>query len=129
MCQQSINYSIQILRGILQRNIDKRDDTETLNRLIDIYKIHKKCVKYMNQKEPMFAELLVDFYKFFIKDKVEYVPDNCNFLDLAIKLCVQEITAQKNIEKSTCTDGTSNTMDYIVTQSSTLQQFSNSMVS
>ncbi|XP_046803424.1 calcineurin-binding protein cabin-1-like isoform X3 [Lucilia cuprina] len=127
LCQQSINYSIKILRCILQRNAEKRDDSEILNLLLDVYKIHKKCVKYMNQKEPMFAELLIDVYKCFIKDKVEYVPDSCNFLDLAIKLCVQEITAQKNSEKSIYTDSTSSTSDYIVSLSSTTQSYSNSM--
>ncbi|KNC33456.1 hypothetical protein FF38_02220, partial [Lucilia cuprina] len=129
LCQQSINYSIKILRCILQRNAEKRDDSEILNLLLDVYKIHKKCVKYMNQKEPMFAELLIDVYKCFIKDKVEYVPDSCNFLDLAIKLCVQEITAQKNSEKSIYTDSTSSTSDYIVSLSSTTQSYSNSMSS
>lgn len=120
LCNQSINYCVQILRGVLQRNMEKRDDVETLNLLIDIYKIHKKCIKYMNQKEPLFAELLVEVYKYFIKNKVDYIPENCNFLDLAIKLCVQEITAQKNLEKSANADS-----DYIVTQSTIMQQYGN----
>ena len=58
----------------------------------------------MNQKEQIFAEILIEVYKYFISDKVVSVPENCNFLDLAIKLSVQEITAQKNIEKASLLD-------------------------
>ncbi|KAL9928106.1 uncharacterized protein LOC119640346 isoform X1 [Glossina fuscipes] len=98
--QQSLTYCVQILRGIFQKNVDTRNDMETLNLLIDIYKIHKKCLKYMSQKEVIFTHLLVEVYKFFIKDKIDHVPESVNFVDLAIKLCVQEISVLKNLEKS-----------------------------
>lgn len=49
----------------------------------------------MNSKEAIFAQLLIDVYKLFIQDKVDNVPENINFLDLAIKFSVQEIGIQK----------------------------------
>lgn len=75
--------------------MEKHADNEMLDLLLDIYKIHKKCMKYMNYKEAVFAQLLIDVYKLFIQDKVDYIPENANFLDLAIKFSVQEIGAQK----------------------------------
>ena len=38
--------------------------------------------------------------KFYIKNKLEQIPENLNFVDLAIKLCLQEIAYQKSVEKS-----------------------------
>ncbi|XP_013099300.2 calcineurin-binding protein cabin-1 [Stomoxys calcitrans] len=97
--QECISNTLQILRNILAKNQNQRDDMELIDLMLDIYKIHKKCIKYMNQKEHTFTKLLVEVYKLFIKDKVERIPENLNFLDLAIKLCVQEITARKAMEK------------------------------
>lgn len=79
--------------------MENRNDVETLNLLIDIYKVHKKCLKYMNQKESLFTDLMVDVYKFYIQNKVDNVPENLNFLDLAIKLCLHEIASRRNQEK------------------------------
>lgn len=92
------------MRDILKANIENRNDVEILNLLIDIYKIHKKCLKYMNQKESLFTELMIDVYKFYIQDKVENVPENLNFFDLAIKLCLHEIANRRNQEKNNSND-------------------------
>lgn len=97
--QQAMTFCVQIMRNILKNITETRDNVETLNLLIDIYKAHKKCIKHMNQKEPLFIQLLVDVYKFYIQDKVSKMPDNINLLDLAIKLCLQEISVRKNQEK------------------------------
>lgn len=96
--QQSISYTVQIFRDVLEKNQKQRSDSELMELLLDIYSIHKKCVKYMNQKEPTFTKLLTDVYLFFIEDKVECVPENYNILDLAIKLCLQELTSRKLTE-------------------------------
>lgn len=96
---QSINFCIQIMKDIFKTNTSVRNDGEILTLLIDIYKTHKKCLKYLNQKEPLFTQLLVDVYKFYILDKIERIPENLNFVDLAIKLCLQEISSRKNQEK------------------------------
>ncbi|XP_061392801.1 calcineurin-binding protein cabin-1-like [Musca vetustissima] len=99
LCQLCITYCVEILRNVLDENRKgQRNDQQLLNLLVDIYKIHKKCIKYMNQKESLFTKLLVDVYKFFIEDKVKNVPENCNFLDLAVKLCLQQLTIQKSAE-------------------------------
>ncbi|XP_055840261.1 calcineurin-binding protein cabin-1-like isoform X2 [Episyrphus balteatus] len=97
--QQAMTFCVQIMRNILKNITETRDNVETLNLLIDIYKAHKKCIKHMNQKEPLFIQLLVDVYKFYIQDKVAKMPENLNLVDLAIKLCLQEISVRKNQEK------------------------------
>lgn len=52
----------------------------------------------MVQKEAMFSSLLVDSYKMYVCGKIE-LPENINFLDLAIKLCQQELSSRKNQDK------------------------------
>lgn len=52
----------------------------------------------MVQKEAMFSSLLIDSYKMYFGGKIE-LPENINFLDLAIKLCQQEMLNRKNQEK------------------------------
>ncbi|XP_067620884.1 calcineurin-binding protein cabin-1-like isoform X2 [Eurosta solidaginis] len=112
LSHSALNYCAQIMRDILKENIENRNDIETLNLLIDIYKVHKKCLKYMNQKEILFTELMVDVYKFYIQNKVENIPENLNFLDLAIKLCLHEIAVRRNQEKASMSesDATMQTM-------------------
>ncbi|XP_053960915.1 calcineurin-binding protein cabin-1-like isoform X1 [Anastrepha ludens] len=105
LSQQALNYCSQVMRDLLKQNMENRNDTETLNLLIDIYKIHKKCLKYMNQKEALFTDLMIDVYKFYIQNKVENVPENLNFLDLAIKLCLHEIAFRRNQEKVNSSEG------------------------
>uniref|UniRef100_T1PHJ2 TPR repeat protein n=1 Tax=Musca domestica TaxID=7370 RepID=T1PHJ2_MUSDO len=100
LCQLCTTYCVQILRDILDENRRERKDQVLLNLQVDIYKIHKKCIKYMNQKESIFTKLLVDVYKFYIEDKVKNIPENCNFLDLAVKLCLQQLTQQKVADKT-----------------------------
>ncbi|XP_037928084.1 calcineurin-binding protein cabin-1-like [Teleopsis dalmanni] len=95
-----VNYCAQILRKNLKNNMEQRDDKELLELILDIYRIHKKCVKHMNHKEVLFTKLLVDAYKYYVQDKVENLPANLNFLDLAIKLCMQELSARKNMGKA-----------------------------
>ncbi|XP_055915859.1 calcineurin-binding protein cabin-1-like [Eupeodes corollae] len=105
--QQAMTFCVQIMRNILKNITETRDNVETLNLLIDIYKAHKKCIKHMNQKEPLFIQLLVDVYKFYIQDKVVKMPENLNLVDLAIKLCLQEISVRKNQEKQALAGGAS----------------------
>lgn len=52
----------------------------------------------MIQKENIFSSLLIDTYKSYIEGKIR-LPDNVNYLDLAIKLCQYEIGARKNPNK------------------------------
>lgn len=97
--QQAMTFCVQIMRNLFKNITETRDNVETLNLLIDIYKAHKRCIKYMPQKEPLFIQLLVDVYKFYIQDKVLKMPENVNLVDFAIKLCLQEISNRKNQEK------------------------------
>lgn len=87
------------MRDILKQNMEKRNDVEILNLLIDVYKIHKKCIKHMVEKEMIFSQLLVDVYKFYIEDKVLKMPETTSMLDLAVRLCLHEISARKNQQK------------------------------
>lgn len=79
--------------------MEKRNDDELLNLILDIFKTQKVCNKHISQKESLFEQILVDAYKFYIQDKVTKMPDNANLVDLAVKLCNQEISVRKNQEK------------------------------
>lgn len=79
-------------------NEGDKNDKEFLTLLIDIYKAYRQCNKHMVQKEAMFSSLLVDSYKMYVCGKIE-LPENINFLDLAIKLCQQELSNRKNQDK------------------------------
>lgn len=104
MHKQSLSLTIQIMKDIFKKNSDKRNNPELLQLMIDIYKGYKKVLKQTNQKETAFTSLLVEVYKFYIGDKVEKLPENCNYLDYSIKLCLQEIQHRKNLEKQGITN-------------------------
>lgn len=76
----------------------------------------------MSQKEVIFTHLLVEVYKFFIKDKIDHVPESVNFVDLAIKLCVQEISVLKNLEK-TQADTVSSADHFLLQPTATVRTF------
>lgn len=82
-----------------QFSTDKRDDNEILNLLLEMFKAHKRCLKQTSQKESVFSPSIVDAYKVYIQGKVERLPENISVLDLATKLCLQEINIKKNQEK------------------------------
>lgn len=92
-----MSFCSQSFKDLLkQHSTDKRDDTELLALLLEIYNAHKKCLKNVAQKDSAFSNVMVDTYKIFIQDKVPRIPENMNFIDLAVKLCVQELNAKKN---------------------------------
>lgn len=100
LLQQAISFCIQTIRILLKKftNVGDKNDKEFLTLLIDIYKAYRQCNKHMIQKEALFSSLLIDSYKMYVCGKVE-LPENINYLDLAIKLCQQEILNRKNQEK------------------------------
>lgn len=90
----------QAFKELLKRHsTDKRDDNEILKLLLEVYHAHKKCLKLTSLKESVFSPLMVEAYKVYIQGKVERLPENINVVDLAIKLCVQEVNFKKNLEK------------------------------
>lgn len=97
--KQSLSLTTQIMKDIFKKNSEKRNNAELLQLMIDIYKGYKKVLKQTNQKETSFTALLVEVYKFYIAEKVGKLPESCNFLDHAIKMCLQEILHRKNLEK------------------------------
>lgn len=100
LLQQAISFCIQTIRILLKKytNEGDKNDKEFVTLLIDIYKAYRQCNKHMVQKEALFSSLLVDSYKMYVCGKTE-LPENLNFLDLAIKLCQQEMLNRKNQEK------------------------------
>ncbi|CAD7086420.1 unnamed protein product [Hermetia illucens] len=99
LCEQSLSFCVQVMRDCLKQCMEKRNDDELLNLILDIFKTQKVCNKHISQKESLFEQILVDAYKFYIQDKVTKMPDNANLVDLAVKLCNQEISVRKNQEK------------------------------
>ncbi|XP_055382064.1 calcineurin-binding protein cabin-1-like [Condylostylus longicornis] len=99
LCKQAMAFCVQVMRDILKKNQENRNDSELVELLLDVYKAHKKCIKHMNQKEALFSQLLVDTYKFYMEDKVKKLPETCNLSDIAIRFCVQEISRRKTIGK------------------------------
>lgn len=79
---------------LLKKHVEAKDDKEIMDLLLEIYKVHRKCTKHMNQKDNLFGSVLVDVYKAFVEDKVK-LPDGANLQDLAIKLCDHEIKFRK----------------------------------
>lgn len=92
------------MKDIFKKNSEKRNNPELLNLMIDIYKGFKKVLKQTNLKEAAFTSLLVEVYKFYLPERVGKLPENFNFLDPAIKMCLQEIQYRKNLEKQGLTD-------------------------
>lgn len=101
--QQAISFCIQSFKNeisaIRDCAVDKRDDKSHLSLMIDIFKAHQKAIKHLQQKENMFATLLVDGYKVYVEGKLERLPDNVIVLDAAIKLCQCEIVIRKTNDK------------------------------
>lgn len=100
LLEQAMNCCTQSFKDLMkQHSVENRDDNELLNLIVEIYKTHKKCLKNVAQKESPFSGVLVETYKAYISGKVERLPDNINYMDLATKLCVYEINAKKNPDK------------------------------
>lgn len=98
--QHAIKFCNQAFRKALkEHSIDKRDDRELLSLLIEIYNAQKRCVKQM---ESVFSLLLIDTYKAYLEGHVAVtrLPDNINYLEYAIKLCVHENGLRKNLSKN-----------------------------
>lgn len=98
---QAISFCMQSFKNLLKKHgTDCRDEKELQSLMIEIYKAHKKCVKYIVQKESHFSALLVDSYKVYIEGKPTKIPDNVNALDFVIRICQHEIAARKFQEKN-----------------------------
>lgn len=104
MFQQAISFSIQVFRSLLKKYTESANENITLELLLEIFKAHKKCQKYMTHKEAYFSSLLMDTYKAYIKNKIK-LPENASVLDMAIKLCQYEINSRKMSEKQSTTSG------------------------
>ncbi|XP_056640755.1 calcineurin-binding protein cabin-1-like isoform X2 [Diorhabda sublineata] len=85
MCIQSLRSQIKYVSDMTNPQIAKL--------LQEIFKIHQRLSKHAPSKEIPFANLLVEVYKKFIKEKI---PENVNVLDLAIKFCSQNKSAEKH---------------------------------
>lgn len=100
LLQQALTFCSQAFKDILkQHSTDKRNDTELLALIVEIYKAHKKCLKNISQKETVFSALMVDTYKVYIQGKVAQLPENVSIMDLAVKLCQHEINSKNRLEK------------------------------
>ncbi|XP_072399616.1 uncharacterized protein [Diabrotica undecimpunctata] len=84
MCIQSLKSQIKLVPNMTNPQIAKI--------LQEIYKIYQRLMKHVPSKETPFANLLVEVYKQFIKEKI---PENVNILDLAVKFCMQNKSAEK----------------------------------
>lgn len=92
-----MSFCSQSFKDLLkQHSTDKRDDVELLALILEIYNAHKKCLKNVAQKETIFSAVMVETYKTLIQDKVARMPENVSYMDLAVKLCIQELNAKKN---------------------------------
>ncbi|XP_030383319.1 calcineurin-binding protein cabin-1-like isoform X4 [Scaptodrosophila lebanonensis] len=94
----AINYCQETMRNILYKHETEKNEKELLNMLLDMYKIQKKYYKYAIQKDIWFSTIFVEVYLSYIKI-INALPYGDNYFDLAVKLCHQEITHKKNMEK------------------------------
>lgn len=95
-----MSFCAQSFKELLkQHSVDKHNDVELLTLLIEIYQAHKKCAKQTSPKDSVFSSNLVETYKAYIHGKVERLPDTVNYIDLAVKLCLQEINIKKSMER------------------------------
>ncbi|XP_050504043.1 calcineurin-binding protein cabin-1 isoform X3 [Diabrotica virgifera virgifera] len=85
MCIQSLKSQTKLVPNMTNPQIAKI--------LQEIYKIYQRLMKHVPTKETPFANLLVEVYKQFIKEKI---PENVNVLDLAVKFCMQNKSAEKS---------------------------------
>jgi calcineurin-binding protein cabin-1 len=98
--QQAVACCVQAFKNKLREiTSGKVTDKQLIDLMLDIFKAHRKTFKIFQQKDQnQFANVLVDVYKEYIKDKVA-LPENANHNDLAFKLCQSEINYRKNLEK------------------------------
>lgn len=82
----------------MKKYSESSNENIILELLLEIFKAHKKCQKYMTQKEALFSSLMIDTYKAYIKNKIK-LPENASVFDMAIKLCQYEINSRKLSEK------------------------------
>lgn len=70
--------------------------------LLDIYKAHKKYIKYTALKECPFSILLSDTYRVYLEGKLgsAKLPEQLNATDYAIRFCQHEIGLRKNLAKN-----------------------------
>lgn len=107
-----MTFCVQSFKDLLKKHgVDRPDDYELLALIIEIYKAHKRCLKNVSQKESPFSGVLVDTYKALVSNKIERLPENVNYLDLATKLCVHEINSKKNSEKQQQLTGKRHSLD------------------
>jgi hypothetical protein len=93
---QATTLCLQALRNLLKKHVEEKNDEAVIELMKEIFKNYRKCSKYMQIKESTFSSVLVDTYKSYIELRQVKVPDNANHLDLATKLCLQELNVKKN---------------------------------
>lgn len=106
LLEHAMSFCVQSFKDLLKKHsVEKRDDNEMLLLAIEIFKAHKKCLKNVSQKESPFSGVLVETYKALVdsytkKHGIELQLDNVNYIELATKMCNQEINGgKKNLEK------------------------------
>lgn len=96
--QTAVSSCIEVLKNKLKWISDKKDDCKLLSLMIDIFKVYRKCVRHIHEKECAFSSVLVEAYIIYMNKKGQ-LQENCNHLDLALKLCAHEINYRKTKEK------------------------------
>lgn len=100
LLEHAMAFCNQSFKDLIRKHsVEKHDDTQMLILIVEVFKAHKKCLKSASQKDSPYANILVEAYKAYIQGKVDWLPENANFLELATKLSNIEINAKKNAEK------------------------------
>lgn len=103
LLQQTLSCCCQAFRNILRKHtpptVDKTNDYELVNLMLEVNKMYRKCTKQIPGKEAGFVQVLCDVYKAYVEDKVRKFPENYNVQELAVKFCNHEMNRRKNAEK------------------------------
>lgn len=103
LLQQTLSCCCQAFRNILRKHtpptVDKTNDYELVNLMLEVNKMYRKCLKQIPGKEAGFTQVLCEVYKAYVEDKVRKFPENYNVQDLAVKFCNHEMNRRKNAEK------------------------------
>ncbi|KAJ8947583.1 hypothetical protein NQ318_010095 [Aromia moschata] len=88
---QALEMCTQSLRNQM-KNISTMSNPEIAKLLQEIFRVHQKVQKHIPGKESGFANMLIEVYRKFIKEKI---PENVNVLELATKFCQQNRPVEK----------------------------------
>ncbi|KAL1517234.1 hypothetical protein ABEB36_001024 [Hypothenemus hampei] len=89
---QALEMCVQSFKGQI-KNVPTMNRPQVIKLLHDILKVYQRMEKNLSSKEGIFAALLTEAYKNFIK---EPIGDNVNILELAIKFCQQHRPVDKH---------------------------------